>query len=119
MLIRAVVAELRIRRARRIGLHVVGEVVELQTHRRYHGGYNVTPVVRYNIDGHKYTCVIANRSDATEIGSRMEVVVDPVNPYVAWAMYGDDKTLLRGSLIMTVVIILVLTYSTIHVYGRG
>jgi hypothetical protein len=113
-LVRAVVNEVRIRRARRHGLHVVGDVVELRTTRRYHGGYNVTPVVRYGIDGRQYTCAISNRSDATDVGSRMEVAVDPFNPYQAWAVYGEDSVLLRGSVFATIVSGLLLTYSIAH-----
>jgi hypothetical protein len=41
----------------------------------------------------------------------MELAIDPINPYSAWALYGEDGGAVRGSLILTVLSGLLLSYS--------
>ena len=81
-LVRAVSAARTSRLIRRNGAPVSGEVIRLDTRfRTYYGGYLVTPVVRYRIGGHQYEAPVANRSDPAEVGSGMELIVDPDRPY--------------------------------------
>jgi hypothetical protein len=87
---RAVPWWLRQRRVRRAGRAVVGEVTALDPkYRAYYGLYQLTPVVRYDVDGHSHEARVANQSGAVEIGSSLDLFLDPADPGTPFTAYGQ------------------------------
>ena len=90
---RAVPWWLRQRRVARSGRPVVGEVTVLDPkYRAYYGLYQLTPVVRYEIDGQVHEARVVNQSGAVEIGSSLDLFVDPADPSTPFAAYGQAIT---------------------------
>jgi hypothetical protein len=78
------------RHARRAGKAVTGEVTAIDPrYRSYYGLYQLAPVVRYAIDGRVREARVPNQNGPAEIGSGMELVVDPADPYTPYAVYGQ------------------------------
>ena len=51
----------------------------------------MTPVVRYYLNGRTYEASVLNRSDAVEVGTHLDLLVDPGDPYQPIARYGGDS----------------------------
>lgn len=83
----------RQRRVRRSGRAVLGEVTAIDPkYRSYYGLYQLTPVVRYALDGRVYESRVANQSGAADIGSTIDLRVDPADPSSPFALYGQTIT---------------------------
>ena len=81
------------RHVRRVGQPVVGEVTAIDPkYRAYYGLYQLTPVVRYQIDGRQHESRVANQSGAADIGSTVDLLVDRADPDTPFAVYGQAIT---------------------------
>lgn len=81
------------RHVRKVGRPVVGEVTALDPkYRAYYGLYHLTPVVGYVFDGRRHESRVANQSGAADIGSTLDLLVDPADPQTPFAVYGQAIT---------------------------
>jgi hypothetical protein len=81
------------RHVRKVGQPVVGEVTAIDPkYRAYYGLYQLTPVVRYEFDARTHEERVANQSGSAEIGSTVDLVVDPADPDTPYAVYGGAIT---------------------------
>jgi hypothetical protein len=81
------------RHVRKVGHAVTGEVTGIDPkYRAYYGLYQLTPVVHYLFDGKEHESRVANDSGASDIGSTVDLLVDPADPDTPYAVYGQAIT---------------------------
>jgi Protein of unknown function (DUF3592) len=91
--VRASLGWSRQRHAAQVGRAVIGEVTAIDPkYRTYYGLYQLTPVVRYVVDGRQHESRVANQSGALDIGSTLDLRVDPADPDTPFALYGRAIT---------------------------
>src|SRR3954471_12645572 len=120
--VRAVVISLReliaVQRLRRTGARVEGEVVDNAARSRsYYGGYLLSPVVRYQLDGRTYQGTLRNWQGKLELGSGVPLLVDPADPYDPAAA---DRGTMTGNLplsLVTLAIGIAMTIFAWHIRG--
>ena len=114
--VRAVLQELRFRRARRGGVELQAEVLDNDaTPSANRGAYFLTPVVRYHLEGRSYTAAVANASgSAGTRGSGMTIVVSPDHPYEPYDRYGGMGAMARGSLLLFALALVVITVALVR-----
>ncbi len=82
------------RHVRKVGHPVVGEVTAIDPkYRAYYGLYQLTPVVQYEFDGRKHESRVTNQSGSADIGSTVDLLIDPADPDTPFAVYGQAITL--------------------------
>lgn len=81
------------RHVRQVGRPLVGEVTAIDPkYRAYYGLYQLTPVVRYELDGRRHESRVANQSGPADLGSTIDLLVDPADPDTPFAVYGQAIT---------------------------
>ncbi|WP_433894367.1 hypothetical protein [Streptomyces sp. CA-111067] len=96
--VRSAARELAFRRARRQGVELQADVVDNEpTSSGNRGSYNLAPVVRYHLDGRRYTSTVVNASGAPGgVGGSMTIVVHPDHPYAPYDRYAGMGAMARG-----------------------
>lgn len=81
------------RHVHKVGRPVAGEVTAIDPkYRAYYGLYQLTPVVRYVFDGREHESHVANQSGLSDLGSTVDLIVDPADPDTPFAVYGQAIT---------------------------
>lgn len=113
--VRAAVREAGFLRARRGGVELQAEVLDIDAKRAPNSGsYFLTPVVRYHLDGHRYEAELVNSSGASgSRGSAMTIVVSPDHPYEPYDRYGGMGGAARGWLMLFALALAVLAMALV------
>ena len=102
---------LKMRKLRRVGTRITGEVIDNEARSRsYYGGYYLYPVVRYSLDGKWKEGTLRNWQGKIDLGSNIDLIVDPKEPWSPMAVDGDSTfralvgscVVLLGGMLLTI-----------------